>query len=210
MRDKLREYVENLFRYAPASTRNVEMKEEILQNALAHFDDLIAEGKTEEAAYNIAVVGIGDVSQLIEPAGGQYTREEQEARRRVSGLLLAAAVMLYILCVLPVILLQSTLGVCLMFVMIAMATGLIIYRGKTGCHYEKQDETMVEEFKKWKSDNEEHSSLFKSVSSAVWMLCLAAYFVVSFYTGAWHITWVIFLIASALQGVVRAAFDLRK
>jgi hypothetical protein len=209
MRDKLRDYVENLFRCAPPSAQNTEMKEEILQNALAHYDDLVAGGKSGEAAYNIAVAGIGDVSQLFEPAAGQ-TPEQQEASRRASGLLLAGAVMLYILCVLPVLLLQSTLGVCLMFVMAALATGIIIYRGKVYERYTKRDETMVEEFRQWKSGNEEESTLFKSVSSSLWMICLAVYFLVSFRTGAWYITWVVFLIAAALQGVVRAIFDLRK
>ena len=42
------------------------------------------------------------------------------------------------------------------------------------------------------------------------MFLTAAYFVVSFATGAWYITWVMFLIAAALAGLLNACFDLRR
>ena len=45
---------------------------------------------------------------------------------------------------------------------------------------------------------------------AMWMFMLAAYFVVSFATGAWHVTWVMFLIAAALSCMLNACFDLRR
>ena len=37
-----------------------------------------------------------------------------------------------------------------------------------------------------------------------------AYLFISFQTGAWHITWVIFPIIAALNGIVRAIFDLSR
>ena len=42
------------------------MKEEILQNLTEKYNDLLSDGKSEVAAYNIAVAGIGDISELIE------------------------------------------------------------------------------------------------------------------------------------------------
>jgi len=51
-------------------------------------------------------------------------------------------------------------------------------------------------------------SVFKSLKSALWALILVFYFLISFGTGAWHITWVIFLIGGALAHILRAIFDL--
>ena len=58
MRDKLKTYIDYLFAGAPQTAATAETKAEILQNTLDKYDDLIAEGKTPEAAYSLAVSGI--------------------------------------------------------------------------------------------------------------------------------------------------------
>ena len=77
MHDKLREYVEMLFKGAPAAKQITEIKEEIIQNTIDRYDDLVRAGKTPESAFHIAVSGIGDVSELIgSVCGGTTGREE--------------------------------------------------------------------------------------------------------------------------------------
>lgn len=44
----------------------------------------------------------------------------------------------------------------------------------------------------------------------IWAIGLALYFLVSFATFAWHITWLIFPITGAVQGLVRAILDLKE
>ena len=62
MRDQLVQYVSLLF----AGAENCEdTKQEILQNTLDRYDDLIAEGKSPEAAYRLAITGIGDVGEIL-------------------------------------------------------------------------------------------------------------------------------------------------
>lgn len=68
MREQLRAYVRRLFAQAPDTQRNRELREEILQNTLDRFDDLVAQGVPEENAYTQAVGSIGDVESLLEPA----------------------------------------------------------------------------------------------------------------------------------------------
>ena len=68
MRDKLKTYIDYLFAGAPQTAATAETKAEILQNTLDKYDDLIAEGKTPEAAYSLAVSGIGDLG------AGKYDR----------------------------------------------------------------------------------------------------------------------------------------
>lgn len=83
MDENLRNYVEKLFESAPHTMKVVEIKEEILQNTIDRYHDLLAEGKSEQAAYNIAVAGIGDVEELLhslcnERSSGQTTEREPE------------------------------------------------------------------------------------------------------------------------------------
>ena len=66
MREKIRVYVETLFSDAALTIRNAEVQQEILQHTLDRYDDLIASGKSEQEAYDEAVGGIGDVSELYE------------------------------------------------------------------------------------------------------------------------------------------------
>lgn len=214
MIDKLREYVDNLFKDAPQTKQAAEIKEEILQNTIDRYNDILNEGKSEQAAYNIAVAGIGDVDMLIgslmaPKSTSGYTKEEIENDRRRNALMLSVSVALYILCVIPPIIFEEILGVILMFVMIAVATGLLIYRSNTKLRYDKSDETVVEDFKRWNHRRREDNDLFKAVRSAIWAVTLILYFVISFATGAWYITWLIFIIGSAVLNIVRACFDLR-
>lgn len=62
MREQLIRYVELLF----AGAENAgDIQQEILQNTLDRYDDLIAQGKTPEAAYRLAISGIGDINEIL-------------------------------------------------------------------------------------------------------------------------------------------------
>lgn len=220
MNEKLRAYVEELFKNAPKTKQAVEIKEEILRNSIDRYNDLIKEGRTPEAAYNISVAGIGDVSHLIDSmiapvSSSGYTKEEIAANEKKRTLLLAVSVMLYILSVIPIIICDELgapefLGVTLFFVIIAVATALIIYRNGIRLRYDKSDGTVVEDFKEWNRDTKERRSLISAVNGAIWALTLVAYFLVSFLTGAWYISWLIFIIGGAVTGIVKAIFDLTR
>ncbi len=180
MNEKLRAYVEKLFKDAPKTIQIVELKEEILQNTLDRYNDLLAEGKSEEAAYNISVAGIGDVSSLIDSltapvASSGYTREEIAANGKKRSLLLSAAVALYILCVVPPVIFDEIdglepLGIVLMFVMAAAATSIVIYREGIKLRYNKSAGTVVEDFKEWNRDTKERKSVLSAVNGALQIL----------------------------------------
>lgn len=51
---------------------------------------------------------------------------------------------------------------------------------------------------------QKNGTVFGAVSGAIWALTVLVYILVSFATGAWHITWVIFLIAVAIVNIVKA------
>lgn len=215
MNNRLREYIDNLFATAPSNMKAVEVKEEILQNLTDKYNDLIAEGKSEDVAFNIAVASIGDVSDLIRELQGlpqQYNKitEENDKQKQRTALMTAVAIGLYIFSPVPVILLQNEMGVVFLFVFIAIATGILVFNGITKSKTQQVPDTMVEEFKEWRERNSGKNQLQKSVLSAIWAIGVVIYFIISFSTGAWYITWVIFLVIAAVEGVVKAVFDMSK
>ena len=221
MEDKLRAYMDYLFRDVKPTRKSVELKEEILQNLIDKYRDLLAEGKTPEAAYNIAVASIGDMDELLAGLNDELSFEKEvsgeqlERGKKKSALLVSAAVMMYILCLLPPILLSGTrleenLAPALMFLMIACGTGLLIYDHMTKPRYRKVDDSIVEEFKEWKDQADSDRRAMKALSSALWSIITVIYIIISFWTMASHITWVIFLIGAAVEGILKVVFELKR
>ena len=201
MRDQLIQYVSLLF----AGAENCEdTKQEILQNTLDRYDDLIAEGKPEEAAYRLAIISIGDINEILGQKDAvlpavTVAEAQTETDTAFKKLLRAIAVGLYILCPLPLIVLSElgmdTFGLCGLLCFVAVATVLMILGSKKGdkpSHSDNDDE------------DKPKSELGKSVSSLIWAIGLAVYLILSFLTGAWHITWVIFPILGAINALVCA------
>ena len=201
MRDQLIQYVSLLF----AGAENCEdTKQEILQNTLDRYDDLIAEGKPEEAAYRLAIISIGDINEILGQKDAvlpavTVAEAQTETDTAFKKLLRAIAVGLYILCPLPLIVLSElgmdTFGLCGLLCFVAVATVLMILGSKKGdkpSHSDNDDE------------DKPKSALGKSVSSLIWAIGLAVYLILSFLTGAWHITWVIFPILGAINALVCA------
>ena len=210
MRDQLIQYVNLLF----AGVKDCEeIKQEILQNTLDRYDDLIAEGKVPEAAYRLAITGIGDINEILGSSGkipaAVYSPAAESQTEKVDSpikkVLRAAAVFLYILCPTPLFILSEmgmdTIGLCATLSIVAVATVLMILGAK-------------KEIRKEKAYAEERSDprteLEKSISHVISAVGVAIYFIVSFATGAWYVTWVIFPIVGAVQGLAKAILDLKE
>ena len=205
MREQLIQYVQLLFAGAADCD---DTRQEILQNTLDRYDDLVAAGKTPEAAYRLAIMGIGDINEILGRAPGAtplpapaVKPEEQDTP--VKKLLRAIAIGLYILCPIPLFVLSGMLnmgipGLCGTLTLVAVATVLIILGAK------KETENADVE------PGTPQSALAKSINGLIWAIGLAIYFIVSFLTGAWYITWVIFPITAAVQGLVKAILDLKE
>ena len=79
MREQLRAYVQHLFDRAADTPRNRELLEEILQNTLDRYDDLVAQGTSEADAYQQAVSQIGEVKSSGSLASPDGPRQKSSA-----------------------------------------------------------------------------------------------------------------------------------
>lgn len=208
MRDQLIQYVNLLFAGAPDSD---DIRQEILQNTLDRYDDLVAQGKSPEAAYRLAITGIGDINEIL--GNSHTTRDplyhapeaEPDTDTPIKKILRACAVGLYILCPVPLFVLgdylgMDALGICGTLALVAVATALIMLgknRGSKEVAREERNQSPQQELR-------------KSINSVIWAIGLALYFIISFAFGAWYITWVLFPIIASIQGLAKAILDLKE
>ena len=214
MREQLTQYVELLF---VGTSGTDEIRQEILQNSLDRFDDLVAQGKTPEAAYRLTLSGIGDINEILDQqpadppaAPAQQPESEHQATNNKSQTLRALAIALYILSAIPVIFLEE-IGLFFTLMMVAAATGILVYIGKDDA--EKNDDKAVKsEETGAKSEDTAvpvgHTKGRKLAKTIITLVGLAIYLSVSFATHAWLITWLIFPMMACVKGIVRGIFDL--
>ena len=210
MRESLQQYVELLFAGAPDSE---EIKQEILQNTLDRYDDLIAQGKVPEAAYRLAIAGIGDINEIlgtpqqaapttpVPESMPRHTQEDPQRRHRRS-----IAIGLYIICIIPLIVLSElgldTLGVCATLAIVAVATVMLLQNRNPD--EDSEDEAPSDEA------SSPRKALHHSLESLLGIVTLIVYLGVSFWSGAWYITWLIFPLSGAVKGLIKAILDLKE
>lgn len=209
---KIKEYVQELFENAPKNRKTEEFKEELLANLLDKYYDLLQSNIDDEIAYNKVISSIGNIDNLFEKDPLEMTKESWYKKK--SAKTTAISVMMYILCPVSVIVFGSigfeVLGIAIMFLLIAGATGLIIYNNMTKPQYIKQDDTLVEDFREWQSTANKGRRVRKSIESAMWAIITALYLLISVTTFAWHITWIIFIIGAAIEKIIRAYFEYKE
>ncbi len=216
MNERIRAHVDSVFAGAPSTKKILDLKEEMLSNMNSKYDDLITDGFAPDDAYRTVVSGMGDISELIRQIQNESAFNSQYSTkdRKKSALLVSIAVMLFVLC--PVVLIlfaevfsQAIIGLVLMFTLISISVGLLIYNYMTKPKYIKEDETIVEEFKEWKSQISEDKRIRSAISGILWPLIVIIYLTVSFLFGAWPVSWIIFLIGVCIEGVISLIFTLR-
>lgn len=204
MKEQLLQYVNLLF----AGTTGMEdVKQEILQNTLDRYDDLIAQGKSPESAYRLAISGIGDLSEIL---AGEIPYSQSSVQNfassmedpMLSRLMRAIAIGLYILSPIPLIVLDmigmDIFGLCGTLAIVAVATVLLLLFKKNS-----RAEAPIQE-----APSTPKTELRKSIKKLISAIGLVIYLALSFTTGAWYITWVIFPIIAAANGLVQAILDL--
>ena len=178
MKERLNGYIQGLFadaeRRSPDNLRLAELKEELMLNTCEKYDDLVAMGKTPEAAYRAAVDGIGDITELLRDMVGKEAGHEEVLPDNGEAPISA-----------PVPMEQS----------------------------EETPDGQAEEADDEDGDEEKRpprSRWYGLVSGIIWTVILCAYFLLSFSTRAWSVTWLLFLMGIAADNVAKCIFDLRR
>lgn len=133
--------------------------------------------------------------------------QKKEDKKNKFARNLAISVGLYIFSIVAIILFsawinQPIIGVCLFFSIIAVATGIIIY---SGIVYGKDKE---EEANKSKVEKKK-DSVAKQLADIVGLVGVIVYLLVSFLTGAWHLTWIIFIAIGLVNAIIKLICGLK-
>ena len=78
MKNRIKNHIDRIFASAPDCERTREIKEEMVANVSDRYDDLLNEGRSAEEAYDIAISGIGDISELVR----EIKKENDEAEKQ--------------------------------------------------------------------------------------------------------------------------------
>ena len=212
MNNKIEEYINNLFLRSPMSTHTKYAKQKLLTNAFKIYNDLLKSNLNENEAYEKPISHINDTYDIIN-LYSQANDENSDVRKK-SAVITAFSVMLYILCPVPIIILESMgssmeiVGLVMLFFMVGIATALLIYNSMS-----KPKNLYYDSYNTFSDSQGEYSKycdLRKSISSIVWALIVALYFFISFTCMNWAYSWIIFLIGAAIEQIIKAYFDYKE
>lgn len=223
MEEKMRAHIEKLFEDAPKTRKAFELKEELLANSQERYQDLVANGVKTEDAFKNVISSIGDVSELFRDLEERTPedRMEFEARTKKYAVVKTAAVGLYFFSVvlfLACALIDqifyynvdlTSIGLILMLLLSIIPTCMLVYINSIYPKYKRSNDTVVEEFKEWKNASRNTKSVKGAAIFAGWSLILVLYFVISFATFAWYVTWIIFLVGACIHAIIELLFRLK-
>ncbi len=191
-------------------------------SGVGDISELIEELKREAGVHTSESGNHGGTPPRTERA---YTPEEQETIRKYrsrGAIMTAISVAMYTICWLPLVILGALwddvggiVGLVIMFLFIAVATALNIIHGMTKPECLRNGNSSEDDDDDDNEDRDTNSKkgsghpVYKAISSALWCLTVVVYLGVSFLSGAWHITWLIFLIVTAIDNIIKACFDLK-
>lgn len=228
---RIRKYMDQLFEDAPVNHRTLEFKEELIANALEKYNDLVLRGYGEDEAFQTVVGSIGDVKQLFEEMGTnddyshayflQWAKEAQEKKAALTavsaGLFLlagAVAVISFLLYWYDVKFIYingqnlNLLGIGLALLICIVPVSLLVYARRIQPPMELDDYAAGRALSAKSETRKLRRKRFKQIKGSLeglmWMLIVIFYFIVSFATHAWYITWIIFLGGAAVECLLDA------
>lgn len=138
-----------------------------------------------------------DANELLT---GEKSNVKAPINNRKSAKTISLSIVLYILSTVWIIFATATLnkpilGVCIFLIIIALATGLLIYNAILN--------------KKETKQKTREEKLVSQINEIITIFILVIYFIVSFTTMAWHITWILFIINVLIEEIVKLIFSLK-
>lgn len=224
MDSKIKNYVDVLFKDIPNTKKAKELKEEILSNLNEHYEAHIAEGKSENQAYTESLADLGDVDELLKTLEPEMQLKNKiDDYRKKRAKFTAISVMLYIIGVMFLVGLGGAasvfnlgdedkfglIGLIILFACASVATAMIVYVNMSAPQDVKDYLTkgeIISDDNKFTKGNKKSSSFMR----LYWIIVLIIYLFVSFKTGSWHISWLIWLIGYAVKEAINCFFGVEQ
>jgi len=187
MNEQIREYVNKLLKDAPQNRRIDELREELISGCMDKYEDLTGSGMNPEEAYRAVVAGIGDVDGLVQELSQSTLVDELKAtvtgKGKQAKLRAAASSSLWSL-------------ITIVYFLVSFATFrwdvtwmIFVFGAFLQCLISMAFS--------------QKGSAMRGFSGMLWTGTVLLYLLISFFTHAWHISWLIFLIAVAVQQIIR-------
>lgn len=162
-------------------------------------DELI-KGSAESQSNNYNYDYYDSSAYDIQPREQAESKKERDEKyRKRAALLMAVAICLYILSVTPFFVLSDgRLMITLFFVIIAVATMIVVFSQLSKPKDYKKRELQTKE-----------SKLYKLITSILSGITLVVYMLISFLTKAWHITWLMWVIYGIVCEIIKLIFSLK-
>lgn len=222
MKEKIRKHINGLFTGAPKTRKAMELKEEMIQNTIEKYEDLVSEGYQEEDALQNVIDSIGDVTELFEDLKERSLFTLPEKDRKKKARLTAAAVGMYIFAGVVFVVCMvvndiyfymqpegGLLGLALTALVCIPPTCMLVYAAHMYPAYEKKEENLVEAYKEAAHISSRDKAVKRSLSLIIWMLTLLVYFLLSFFTWHWELTWLMIFVGGCAQTILELVFSLR-
>lgn len=220
MNSKIRDYIEKLFEEAPVTRKALELREEMISNAEEKYNDLLKDGYREEDAFTIVIQSMGDVQELFweleQEERGAWFYEQEMVLREKKARFTAIAVGMYIFAGAVFFMFVSWGGKAENWGMVIAAflciapTVMLIYAAMLLPGGRQGEQIRKAEYRERESNPATKKAARGLISSILWTGILIMYFAISFNTGAWYITWVIFLVGGCVESAIQLFFSMRK
>jgi hypothetical protein len=232
MNTEISNYINEQFKSAPKTKKALELKEELIANAQEKLADMIAGGHNEQDSIAVVINSIGNVRELFpdlldgdnNPTG--YDREDLAMRKKfaiikaISASLFALATVIFLTLSFieesyffdftesgVTLLLLGKLAAGLMCI---VAVGMLTYANHMMPQYRRKQDDIVEEYKEWKSQSARRKAVRGSISMIIWLTATILFFLISFATMAWHITWILFLAAACAEAIATLLYNIKE
>ena len=166
------------------------------------FDKIVPISELFEIGVEELLTGKKEEKQKKEEVQEEKVITKQEAKEK-SAKVVSGSIFIYILAValimilVPVKHVNPIVASSIFLILIGWATARIIKNYMSMPKFEKTKEERKQE------------KVVKQINGIIGSICVAIYFIVSFVTMAWHITWIIFIIDGLICQVVKLIFMLK-
>ena len=212
---QLQRYLTMIFANVPKSRKATELKQELFANLLERYENYVQDGKSSEEAYKLTVESIGNTDELLSSVTPDENLQNKiDNYKKMKAGNIAISVALYFIAA-AVLIGFSTfseilgkdedmgaiIGLISLLVICAVATAIIIY---TNISIPKEVEPYVKDVENNSPDRStKRGKLYASILELFWLLVTVLYLGISFLTGAWHITWLIWIIAAIIEKAIK-------